>query len=511
MRAATNRVYGKKTLRQLSEAGLRAEIDETSGPFWITLLDIAPEEVGKVMRLLNNSGSPGSAISERVTAKIFLPGDTKARGEAGGQAEYAAVFTRAEPESGEAEAVTEETAPDETESGEVFDIGLTESAASPSPWRGFAPRVFEWGINFDAGFANNWIGWEDVFNSQRSLILDLSKLPAQKFGVAVSAEPRTWLKVQSRGKHEIGITLTAGLDIDGYLGLSPELTDSIARGRLLPFSGAVEAGASVFAALELRGSAAIGRWRFFAAPEVYLPLLYMEPPDIHANAEIDGTLKGEMVAEGAVFTAFDMNGLDSLDISGVLGHKGVNISLGAEYALFDFLDVGGSVSHIPLVPAVLTNKASFKIGYDISPDGSGLLNVFDNLFQEREDSSLDLAYGEGSLTVYRPLRFDAFCVYKPFGFRMMNIAFRGNVGFSMMTVYGACFNFGVSARADFLNMFGLELKSGYTEALWRHGVSLTANMKVIELDCGLAVQSQDFVRSFRAAGLQAVVGVKAGF
>jgi len=527
VRVYSNPVQAQETIDRLTEAGLKPVSEQESGLYRVVLAGVAPDAMRETTQKLTAAGFPGTLVAiadwnpakeaEKETESIIVEIESENAAEQPGNR-----VTESELRSSVEE--IEPLVPYYSAKNVHETANPSNVAAEASGRKGFTPRVFEWGIiNVDVSVANNWMCWKDIFNPESAVTIDLDKLPHAAFGLIASVEPQTWFKFRSKGKNEIGVAVTAGLDIDAYAGFSSELTKQLA-GEIstTPFSGAVESGASAFFTLEAKGSAKIGKWRFFAAPELYIPLLYMEKPDIHAylntqeEIEIQGETKkviaGEVVVMGGIYSPFDnLKSPDFSDISGLLNFTGVNLSLGVEYPLFKFLDVSGSISHIPLVPAKMTKKTSFNIAYDINPDGSGLLDAFDNFFQGREGSSLAPESGEGSLDVYRPLRFDAYCVYKPFNFRTVNIAFRGNMGYSMWTVYGDCFNFGISARADWMNMFGLELKTGRAETLWQHGASLMINIRGLELDFGVAVQSQDFVKSFEAAGIQAAFGLKVGF
>ncbi|MDR1058775.1 MAG: hypothetical protein LBL43_04430 [Treponema sp.] len=85
------------------------------------------------------------------------------------------------------------------------------------------------------------------------------------------------------------------------------------------------------------------------------------------------------------------------------------------------------------------------------------------------------------------------------------------MGFSVLTVYGACFNMDVTARANWKNFVSLDLSTGYRERIWRNKVLLAFNLRAIELDLGVGLQSQSFLRSFTLRGLNAAMGLRLGW
>jgi hypothetical protein len=74
-----------------------------------------------------------------------------------------------------------------------------------------------------------------------------------------------------------------------------------------------------------------------------------------------------------------------------------------------------------------------------------------------------------------------------------------------------CFNAGLEAQLNLKRIFSLALGTGYREKIWRHSFGLMLNLRVIQLDLGVSLQSQDFVGSFRVQGAGAVVGLRFGF
>jgi hypothetical protein len=52
---------------------------------------------------------------------------------------------------------------------------------------------------------------------------------------------------------------------------------------------------------------------------------------------------------------------------------------------------------------------------------------------------------------------------------------------------------------------------GYEDRLWKNSIDFALNLRAFELDFGFDMRSQDFLKSWTAAGLDAFVGLKFGW
>jgi hypothetical protein len=386
-------------------------------------------------------------------------------------------------------------------------------------WADLKPRFFEWGLfNVGLGLGNNFLSWSDIFNPDFTINLDLNELPRKAFGMESGGEVKTWFNIQTRGKYQVGINLSAGIESVAFIGFSKEVNKFLSSGSSdTSIKGSADAGSSVFGTVELKGSARVGRWKFSLAPGVYIPLLYISKPRISYNLNSADPITGSVVVEGDLYTSFNMKSfMDDSDITGIADPIGVDLSLGAEYALFDWLDVGGTITHLPIVPAFMKNSTSFNMAYTINPGEMDLVDLMDDNFDDFfvEDRGFDSDDPDSYRTglhhpVFRPLRFDIYGVYKPFKNDFITV--KPRLGFSVLTVYGGCFNVDVSGRINWKNFVALDLSMGYRERLWRNKALLVLNLRALELDLGIGLQSQSFLRSFTLRGLNATVGLRLGW
>jgi hypothetical protein len=392
-------------------------------------------------------------------------------------------------------------------------------------------RYFELGVDVDAGAANNYFGLLDVINPERVIKIDLDKLPVKNgLGLDVNAGVKTFLNFQGRGEHKVGFGLYAGVDALVYANIPGKIMELMVKGNAgaQSISTDIAAGASIFADLGIEAHAKFGKLTLGVSPAVYVPVIYVPKPSAKIVLDTADAVSGEFHIESNVYTPISLQEYrDSLVSSGsfgtfeispwtILEGRGFDLSLTAEYELLPVLDLGGAVSRIPLMPAVLNYRMHDRMGYSFNrgEDKVGLIEMiegdfdFDSIFTEE---ALETSYDDAAaFRVFRPLSFDMYLQYKPL--KTKSIILKPNFGFSVLTVYEkTCFNFGLEGKLDWKNFVSLTLRSGLRDRVWQHDAAVMLNFRVLEFDIGVGLQSQDFVESFRIEGAQVDIGVRLGF
>jgi hypothetical protein len=72
-------------------------------------------------------------------------------------------------------------------------------------------------------------------------------------------------------------------------------------------------------------------------------------------------------------------------------------------------------------------------------------------------------------------------------------------------------DFGGTAEVNLLDVFVVGLGTHYEDLAWRHSLGLAFNARAVELDLGISIQSQSFLKSFQAAGIRVDLGFKMGW
>jgi hypothetical protein len=328
------------------------------------------------------------------------------------------------------------------------------------------------------------------------------------------------LNVQTRGKHWVGVGFYSGFDTLGFFSIPEDAMDFLFHGGdLSNLEGSLELGGSVFADAGLKTSFKAGKFRFAVNPAMYVPMLYMTRPDITYQVTSTNPLKGVLYADATAYTAVPVDE-DTLNSPSFAGDdiynmpRGFDLSVDVSYGLFPFLDVGGSVGHIPLYPAHMQYGAKVNKTYAINEEELSLDKLLDGGLGgliDPEPSTDDLEYFSGAnKTVFRPLRIAAYAFYKPF--KKDWLALKPWIGFSALTVYdSACFNCGLDFQLKLVNMLNLYYAFSLMEKVWQNKLTLGINLRVLELDVGAGFRSREFTGAFTVKGFYGSVGLRLGF
>ncbi|MDR1566198.1 MAG: hypothetical protein LBS48_02810 [Treponema sp.] len=382
------------------------------------------------------------------------------------------------------------------------------------------PRFFEVAFDAEFGADNSYLSLGDFFNAAQTLALDFDSLGSREFSLDFAAKGNFALNVQARGKHWIGVGLYTGFDTLGFFAIPEDAMGFLFRGgNLSNLEGGLELGGSVFADTGLKTSFRAGKFRFAVSPALYIPVLYMPRPDITYRVTSTNPLKGVLHADAVAYTAVPVND-DFLNSPSFTADdasnmpRGVDLSVDVSYGLFSFLDVGGSVSHIPLYPAYMQYGARVDKTYVINENELDLNDLLDGGLGgiiSPEPSEDDLEYFSGAhKAVFRPLRFAAYAFYKPF--KKDWLALRPWIGFSALTVYdSACFNFGLDFQLKLVNMLNFHYAFSLMEKVWQNKLAIGLNLRLLELDVGAGFRSREFTGAFTVKGFYASVGMRLGF
>jgi hypothetical protein len=403
-------------------------------------------------------------------------------------------------------------------------------------------RYVEFGLDVDAGAANNFLGFFDFFNEERTVVIEPSELSDSGLLINGAAGGEAFFNINFGEK--FGLGFFAGFDVTMYSGFSGEFFRFLSEGNanMRDFTAITSAGASVFADAGLKTRFKFGKLSLDVSPAAYVPILYIPPPRMSYRFNTTEGIKADAHIQADGYTPlsldnfFDFSTSDDSDDSGngdspakgfsfsqddvwhILEAWGLDLSLGAEYALHPQWDLGGSVASIPLYPATLRHRISYQFDYTMDPLGDqDLIEMIKDgsNFEVESPEVTDPVFSDDlAFRVFRPLRFDFYVQYKPLSSSL--IVLKPDIGFSALTVYGyeaseMCFNAGLEAQLNLKRIFSLSLSSSYRERLWNQGAALMLNLRVFQLDLDVSLQSQDFVSSFELNGVRAAVGLRFGF
>jgi hypothetical protein len=396
-------------------------------------------------------------------------------------------------------------------------VGLLCVSSFAPAWE-MPSRFFEMGVDAEIGAANSYLTMGDFFNSARTLKIDFARLGSREFGMDFIGRGNYFINARLRGEFWEGIGLSTDLDAVGFFSMPAEAMKYLFHdGDLSNLKGSLGMGGSVFADVGIKTSFKAGKFRFAVNLALYMPLFYLKESDVTFQINGITPLDGYLSANAAAYTAIPEGDDFDSSVNGggfFSAPKGFDLSLDVAYGLFPFMDVGGSISHIPLYPAFMQYGAKIDKTYVLNENNLDLNELIDGGFGgliSPEPSADDLEYfSDAHEAVFRPLRFSAYAFFKPF--EQDWLTFKPWIGFSVLTVYdSACFNIGLDARFKTVNMLNLYYAFNYMEKVWQNKLTVGVNFRILELVAGIGLRSQDFVGVWNVKGIYTNLGLRLGF
>jgi hypothetical protein len=377
------------------------------------------------------------------------------------------------------------------------------------------PRFFELGFDVEAGQSNNHFRFDDIFNSSRTLDINLNKMSGKAFALDLLGKGNFFMNVQTRGKHWIGIGIFFGFEGLGFFSLSEGLMDFVGggNGNFSSFSGEADFAAGIFADTGIKAGFRAGKWRFSIAPAMYVPLLYIPEPDIDLYLSASDPLYGFMRVKGNMYTAIPLD--KSSTVGEMLEAKGFDVSLDIAFSALPWFDIGTTLSHIPVYPAVMNHGAEIDKLYEINKEKNKIQDLFDkdgfdNILDPKPDGDDLESFSGARRRVFRPFGFDAYAFLKPA--KKDWLVFKPWLGGSVLTVYkNPSFNFGLDIWLKIVNMLNFYYAFGRRDLVWQNSLKLALNLRVLELIAGAGLRSREFSGVWAGAGLYTAVGIRLGF
>jgi hypothetical protein len=364
----------------------------------------------------------------------------------------------------------------------------------------------EFGLDAGVGLANNLTGVRDIM--KKNIYLDLNSLShsIKQGGVNLNTDIDTAVFFNFNMGEIWGFGISGGVEgaINGNIPKS--IFTLITEGNINQhvLEGDLTVFGSIFADAAIDVHAKFGKLRVGIVPALYVPLIYIPKSTINYGLDSEERLYAWAESDIKVYSPFS---LEDLDPSVVMQGSGFDLSLQGEYALLSMLDVGGTLSHIPLGGAVLHHQMRIY-SEKIEINGDTLLTDQNLNIPEFE---LKQEYTTGSYRVFRPLRFDVYALWRPL--RVDFFTIRPNIGFTHVLGEGIppYFNAGLELRLNVLRVLFFHLGTGYEESLWKHRLGFALNLRIFELDLEAGLRSQDLDKSFNLQGASVKVGLRFGF
>jgi len=399
-----------------------------------------------------------------------------------------------------------------------------ESAEEKKPFR-MPKRVFEFGLlELDVGFANNFLGVTDIF--KKILVLDFTNFNSDfNVGFDVFLRPIHW-NVNIKDDWGFGMDI-AKVSVYGNVSLPNELFNlKKTKEKLFGVGAAVFADVGIPVFFSIKNVWENRKLKINIRPAGFITAAYIEPEMKYTFVDIDKDgVRGSMLEVDYGFRAytpfsienFPNKIMDTLDVGSALGF---DFSLGADFPLFEWVDVGVKFINIPLSPSRLRHYVEMKGKAMVDTSKVSFDDLINNTISEDAfsfpgDDDLIEKYGEVSGNTvnpfFRPFKMlftaDFFPLYNlPVDKRILILS--PVLGFSInnLFVQPASIEIGVKASTDLANMFIPSISIFYEDQMWKNTFAFALNFRAFQFDLGVAMESQDFVKSWTGAGLRLNIG-----
>jgi hypothetical protein len=373
-------------------------------------------------------------------------------------------------------------------------------------------RMLEFGIDGGAHVANNLLRLGDIFNVHKTLTVDLVDAQVRELFAAAGGEADVFFNVNLRNGYGIGIF--AGLDGVFYGTASESLMRLLGRGNADSGSsnGNLDMGGSVFAEAGIKASGKFDRFRLAIKPAVFVPIIFAPASRVDYSVGMtENGVKVHAIFDLDVYSVYalgeETNSFSRGDDSFPMG---LDLSVGGEYALLPKLDIGASVSHIPMIPARMSHRMHIGSEYEFEID-----NVLEDITAgdiSPPDPEFVTSYDNNtSFYAFRPFRFNFYVNYRPADTGLFVV--RPSLGFSFLSVYdyASCFNAGVEGQINILKIFSASLFAGYVERIWSYDFRFMLNLHVTEIILGVSLRGTDLINAFGTRGLGLSLGLRFGY
>ena len=388
--------------------------------------------------------------------------------------------------------------------------------------KSFWDRYFEIGVEADVGVSNNYFHISDFLTEEVVINMDDINNGLGNNGFILNNNLGTNVFI-NLNTNIFKTSIFVDIEETFNFSLNKGIFEFLANGNQLNQNIVIGAGigASVFEENSFSIEIPFGKLKIKAVPSYFIPLIYVPytPATVTANIKEDGSITMAGNATASVYSALPLNNLEnfSYDFIGQIFSKGgFDFSLYGEYQLFEFLDIGAFLTHIPIVPSNLNCSYKYSASIDFSMDG--LLNMFsEEKTEEFYNFNYELSENKASENdisrVIRPFKIGFNANWRVFNNKLLVVSpmiqFKF-ADFTLENLLGFGFDYKITATSH-LGPFIPSFSTSYIDSVFSQQLNIALNLRLIEIDLMISTQSTNFLQSFAGSGLGVGVGVKVGF
>lgn len=388
-------------------------------------------------------------------------------------------------------------------------------------------RIFEIGVDVNAGVSNNYFDARDILTE--NVVFDLQKIAKEmpsgglNFNAMFDADFFTAINASPKFR----LTFFAGIDGTGSVNIPNELFALLADGNAIGESESmkINGSASVFADIGFTYRTQIktsyGDFGLKFTPAYYLPIAYV--PDVNATVNYStsdtGVLQATASAPVSVYSIIDLqqfidSDASSPDIQGQIADAlrcgGFDFAFEAEHPVLRSLEVG-VFTRIPILPGYLKHEMTANAW--ATATYNNILGMLDDTNSSDVDHGVDdFTYSETSYKIYRPFRLGVEGAWRPFGtwctFRP-GFAVVSRCPYTSDAVWYPEYRF--DAEFSLFNIVALNFGTAYQDQLFIQRVGFMLNTHVIQFNVQASLEGSDFVNSFSWGGAGVYAGVRIGY
>ncbi|MDR0539496.1 MAG: hypothetical protein LBG74_03180 [Spirochaetaceae bacterium] len=372
-------------------------------------------------------------------------------------------------------------------------------------------RDFEVGGHISAGFGwDFYLGLLDVFKKNTNIHINMNELigtfsGAYPKGINIGAEMEyqpVYIKMKKPLNRSFGFSLfniSSRIDIN----ISDDFINFFAKGNIENHN--ITPAIIISGALFTEIVSFEWKRQFFRdyyvtlRPSWYIPLFYIPKSEQKLQITAQNNFQAELKGGANVYIPFSFS--DGFQIT---NFGGIDADLIIERPLFNILDIGLELLHLPLMPSVLSNVG--EIGFEgiiVKTGGISMENFDFNI------PALDQFYHTKNFWVFRPLTTGLYLLYRPFGSDRWYL--RPNFGCVFLTPGEQIYiNAGLETSYMFTNFFRLTFFTGLRDGFARNSFEFIFGGKRFGMYLKLDLRSQDYLRSWTLKGAGISIGYYAG-
>lgn len=372
-------------------------------------------------------------------------------------------------------------------------------------------RFFEIQIGVPVDFSNNAISFDDIF--KKELTLDLAKIanemPSEGLNLIVDAKPYVALNLNIAFIH---IGMSAGVDVYEKMGISKDFFDFLGKGNEVGETLTFDFNnyTDLFAFCEADVGIDFSNFSIHVTPSLFVPIFSSSGSVAKVTFlnDEEGNINLNMNSNFSVYSNFDMydeNFLSDLFSNG----NGFDVGVSASLPFGRKLVFSGK-ARIPIVPG------SYQYKYSSYYEATTTMNLLDSSLNSSEtngnikDFSKEVL--EEKIYINRPMKFNLYADYLLVG-NVLKLRAGGGMGVfrPFLTDSFTYPEYYFSAGINLFDFIKASISTEYTSQIFKHQIALGINVRLIELDCGVSLQSTDFMKSFSNNGFGAYAIVSIGF